>query len=89
MKTACGLAFDRTGGSGHQRLRLRAVRKGPLRGNDGTRLISVDTAWDTNPYRSMMSGNFAVFPHYIDNLGEYGEARVSLAYRPDGGAEYT
>ncbi|MEU7875194.1 RICIN domain-containing protein [Dactylosporangium sp. NPDC049140] len=59
-----------------------------MNGNDGTRPISIDTAWNTNPYPNMLNGNFAVFSHYIDGLGKYGEARTSLAGRPDGEGEY-
>ncbi|WP_060904913.1 RICIN domain-containing protein [Streptomyces scabiei] len=59
-----------------------------MNGNDGTRPVSVDTAWNTNPYPNMLNGNFAVFSHYIDGIGKYGERRVDLAGRPDGEGEY-
>ncbi|WP_158852931.1 RICIN domain-containing protein [Saccharothrix deserti] len=59
-----------------------------MNGNDGTRPISVDTAWNTNPYPTMLNGNFAVFRHYIDDIGKYGEAVAPLAGRPDGEGEY-
>ncbi|MFD9357284.1 RICIN domain-containing protein [Streptomyces sp. NPDC060031] len=59
-----------------------------MNGNDGTRPVSVDTAWNTNPYPSLLNGNFAVFSHYLDGIGAYGEARTSLAGRPDGEGEY-
>ncbi|WP_405812734.1 RICIN domain-containing protein [Streptomyces sp. NBC_01390] len=36
----------------------------------------------------MLNGNFTVFSHYIDGIGKYGEARTSLADRPDGEGEY-
>ncbi|MDX3690161.1 hypothetical protein PV726_07435 [Streptomyces europaeiscabiei] len=32
--------------------------------------------------------NFAVFSHYLDGIGKYGEKRVDLAGRPDGEGEY-
>nr|WSZ15769.1 RICIN domain-containing protein [Streptomyces canus] len=57
-------------------------------GNDGTRPVSVDTAYNTNPYPNMLNGNFAVFSHYIDGTGKYGEGRADLAGRPDGEGEY-
>ncbi|WP_327430266.1 RICIN domain-containing protein [Streptomyces sp. NBC_01236] len=59
-----------------------------MNGNDGTRPISADTAWNTNPWPTMLNGNFTVFSHYIDGIGKYGEARTSLAGRPDGEGEY-
>ncbi|WP_328842202.1 RICIN domain-containing protein [Streptomyces europaeiscabiei] len=59
-----------------------------MNGNDGTRPVSVDTAWNTNPYPSLLNGNFAVFSHYLDGIGKYGEKRVDLAGRPDGEGEY-
>ncbi|MBW8821326.1 MAG: RICIN domain-containing protein [Streptomyces sp.] len=59
-----------------------------MNGSDGTRPISVDTAWNTNPYPTLLNGNFAVFSHYLDGIGKYGEATVSLAGRPDGEGEY-
>jgi hypothetical protein len=59
-----------------------------MNGNDGTRPISVDTAWNTNPYPTLLNGNFTAFSHYIDGIGMYGEARTSLAGRPDGEGEY-
>lgn len=59
-----------------------------MNGNDGTRPISVDTAWNTNPYPTMLNGNFAVFSHYVDGIGKYGGALASLAGRPDGEGEY-
>ncbi|GAA3850470.1 RICIN domain-containing protein [Streptomyces lacrimifluminis] len=59
-----------------------------MNGNDGTRPVSVDTAWNTNPYPNLLNGNFAVFSHYIDGIGKYGEARADLAGRPDGEGEY-
>ncbi|MCD9879953.1 RICIN domain-containing protein [Streptomyces guryensis] len=59
-----------------------------MNGNDGTRPVSVDTAWNTNPYPNLLNGNFAVYSHYIDGIGKYGEARASLAGRPDGEGEY-
>jgi hypothetical protein len=36
----------------------------------------------------MLNGNFAVFSHYIDGIGKYGERRTDLAGRPDGEGEY-
>ncbi|MFI6929575.1 RICIN domain-containing protein [Streptomyces sp. NPDC050287] len=59
-----------------------------MNGNDGTRPVSVDTGSATNPYPNMLNGNFAVFSHYIDGIGTYGEARANLAGRPDGEGEY-
>ena len=59
-----------------------------MNGSDGTRPISVDTAWNTNPYPNLLNGNFAVFSHYLDGIGTYGEATVSLPGRPDGEGEY-
>ncbi|WP_405526300.1 RICIN domain-containing protein [Streptomyces canus] len=59
-----------------------------MNGNDGTRPVSVDTAWNTNPYPNLLNGNFAVFSHYLDDIGKYGEKRVDLAGRPDGEGEY-
>ncbi|WP_235583105.1 glycoside hydrolase family 2 TIM barrel-domain containing protein [Kitasatospora sp. Root107] len=59
-----------------------------MNGNDGTRPVSVDTAWNTNPYPNMLNGNFAVFSHYVDGIGAYGEALPSLAGRPEGEGEY-
>ncbi|MEU3891867.1 RICIN domain-containing protein [Streptomyces sp. NPDC029041] len=59
-----------------------------MNGNDGTRPVSVDTGWNTNPYSNLLNGNFAVFSHYIDGIGKYGERRVDLAGRPDGEGEY-
>jgi len=59
-----------------------------MNGNDGTRPVSVDTAWNTNPYPTLLNGNFAVYSHYIDGIGAYGEARADLAGRPDGEGEY-
>jgi hypothetical protein len=59
-----------------------------MNGADSTRPISQDTAWNTTPYASMLNGNFAVFSHYLDGIGKYGEARTSLTGRPDGEGEY-
>lgn len=59
-----------------------------MNGADGTRPISVDTAWNTNPYPNMLNGNFAVFSHYVDGIGAYGEGLPSLAGRPEGEGEY-
>ncbi|MEX1654135.1 RICIN domain-containing protein [Streptomyces pseudovenezuelae] len=59
-----------------------------MNGNDGTRPVSADTAWNTNPWPALLNGNFTVFSHYIDGIGKYGEARTSLAGRPDGEGEY-
>ncbi|MEW2114840.1 RICIN domain-containing protein [Streptomyces sp. NPDC005474] len=59
-----------------------------MNGNDGTRPISADVAWNTNKWPNMFTGNFAVFGHYIDGIGKYGEARDDLAGRPDGEGEY-
>jgi hypothetical protein len=59
-----------------------------MNGNDGTRPVSADTAWNANPWPTMLNGNFAVFSHYMDGIGKYGEARADLPGRPDGEGEY-
>ncbi|WP_338682479.1 RICIN domain-containing protein [Streptomyces acidiscabies] len=61
-----------------------------MNGNDGTRPVSVD-AWvgaPANPYPTMTYSNFAVFGHYLDGFGAYGEKVVSVPGRPDGEGEY-
>jgi hypothetical protein len=36
----------------------------------------------------MTYANFAVFPHYVDGLGRYGEGLINVNGRPDGEGEY-
>jgi hypothetical protein len=61
-----------------------------MNGNDGTRPVSVDAGVDASadPYPGMTYANFAVFGHYLDGFGAYGEEVVSVPGRPDGEGEY-
>ncbi|MEV0531447.1 RICIN domain-containing protein [Kitasatospora sp. NPDC050463] len=61
-----------------------------VNGADGTRPISVDSGpgAPADPYPTMTYGNFAVFGHYLDGLGTYGESLPSIVGRPDGEGEY-
>lgn len=62
-----------------------------VNGADGTRPISVDAAPGADSpsrYPNMNHPNFAVFAHYLDGTGQYGERVPSVAGRPDGEGEY-
>ncbi|WP_431605715.1 RICIN domain-containing protein [Amycolatopsis melonis] len=62
-----------------------------VNGADGTRPISVDAAPGADSpgrYPNMNYANFAVFAHYLDGTGQYGERVPSVAGRPDGEGEY-
>ncbi|MEU4745636.1 RICIN domain-containing protein, partial [Actinosynnema sp. NPDC023658] len=62
-----------------------------MNGNDGTRPISIDAAPGADSpsrYPNMNYSNFAVFAHYIDGTGQYGERVQVVAGRPDGEGEY-
>jgi hypothetical protein len=62
-----------------------------VNGADGTRPISVDAAPGADSpsrYPNMNYANFAVFAHYLDGTGQYGERVPSVTGRPDGEGEY-
>ncbi|MGW3993128.1 RICIN domain-containing protein [Amycolatopsis sp. NPDC004772] len=62
-----------------------------VNGADGTRPISVDAAPGADSpsrYPNMNQPNFAVFAHYLDGTGQYGERVPSVPGRPDGEGEY-
>jgi hypothetical protein len=62
-----------------------------MNGADGTRPISLDAAPGADSpsrYPNMRYPNFAVFSHYLDGTGHYGEAVNAVAGRPDGEGEY-
>lgn len=61
-----------------------------VNGADGTRPVSVEEGPGGSPYAypTMTYPNFAVFPHYLDGLGRYGEAVTTVTGRPDGEGEY-
>ncbi|WUH89682.1 RICIN domain-containing protein [Streptomyces sp. NBC_00433] len=62
-----------------------------VNGNDGTRPISIDAAPGADSpsrYPNMNYSNFAIFAHYIDGTGQYGERVQSVTGRPDGEGEY-
>ncbi len=58
-----------------------------VNGADGTRPVIVDGE-RPDRYPNMTQANFAVFPHYIDGFGKYGEAVWAVTGRPDGETEY-
>ncbi|MBN1170966.1 MAG: RICIN domain-containing protein [Micromonosporaceae bacterium] len=62
-----------------------------MNGNDGTRPISIDAAPGADSasrYPAMNYPNFAIFAHYLDGTGRYGESLNRVAGRPDGEGEY-
>ncbi|MGC4747019.1 RICIN domain-containing protein [Micromonospora sp. DT201] len=62
-----------------------------MNGNDGTRPISIDAgpgADSPSRYPAMNYSNFAIFAHYLDGVGRYGEALNRNSGRPDGEGEY-
>ncbi|MEV8436118.1 RICIN domain-containing protein [Actinosynnema sp. NPDC051121] len=62
-----------------------------VNGADGTRPISVDAAPGADSptrYPNMNHPNFAVFAHYLDGTGQYGERVQTVTGRPDGEGEY-
>ncbi|MEV7971502.1 glycoside hydrolase family 2 TIM barrel-domain containing protein, partial [Sphaerisporangium sp. NPDC088356] len=62
-----------------------------MNGNDGTRPISIDAAPGADSasrYPNMNYPNFAIFAHYLDGTGRYGEALNRVPGRPDGEGEY-
>ncbi|MGC4817174.1 glycoside hydrolase family 2 TIM barrel-domain containing protein, partial [Micromonospora sp. DT63] len=62
-----------------------------MNGNDGTRPISIDAgigADSPSRYPAMNYPNFAIFAHYLDGVGRYGEALNRNSGRPDGEGEY-
>ncbi|MEU4249077.1 RICIN domain-containing protein [Amycolatopsis sp. NPDC026612] len=62
-----------------------------VNGADGTRPISVDAAPGADSpsrYPNMNQANFAIFAHYLDGTGQYGERVPSVTGRPDGEGEY-
>ncbi|MET8091499.1 RICIN domain-containing protein [Micromonospora sp. NPDC005220] len=62
-----------------------------MNGNDGTRPISIDAgigADSPSRYPAMNYPNFAIFAHYLDGVGRYGEALNRHSGRPDGEGEY-
>ncbi|MEU4833889.1 RICIN domain-containing protein [Streptosporangium sp. NPDC023615] len=62
-----------------------------MNGNDGTRPISIDAAPGADSasrYPAMNYPNFAIFAHYLDGTGRYGEALNRVPGRPDGEGEY-
>ncbi|GAB3805753.1 RICIN domain-containing protein [Micromonospora zhanjiangensis] len=62
-----------------------------MNGNDGTRPVSIDAAPGADSpsrYPNMRYANFAVFAHYLDGVGRYGEAVNPVVGRPDGEGEY-
>ncbi|WP_244211064.1 RICIN domain-containing protein [Amycolatopsis kentuckyensis] len=62
-----------------------------VNGADGTRPISVDAAPGADSpgrYPNMNHADFAVFAHYLDGTGQYGERVPSVPGRPDGEGEY-
>ncbi|HET6711446.1 RICIN domain-containing protein [Amycolatopsis sp.] len=62
-----------------------------VNGADGTRPISVDAAPGADSpsrYPNMNYPNFAIFAHYLDGTGQYGERVPSVPGRPDGEGEY-
>ncbi|MFG2049497.1 RICIN domain-containing protein [Micromonospora sp. NPDC048935] len=62
-----------------------------MNGNDGTRPISIDAgigADSPSRYPAMTYPNFAIFAHYLDGVGRYGEALNRHTGRPDGEGEY-
>ena len=62
-----------------------------VNGSDGTRPISVDAAPGADSagrYPNMNYANFAIFAHYLDGTGQYGERVPSVPGRPDGEGEY-
>ncbi|MEU8087406.1 glycoside hydrolase family 2 TIM barrel-domain containing protein, partial [Micromonospora sp. NPDC049101] len=62
-----------------------------MNGNDGTRPISIDAgpgADSPSRYPAMNYSNFAIFGHYLDGVGRYGEALNRHSGRPDGEGEY-
>jgi adhesin HecA-like repeat protein len=62
-----------------------------MNGNDGTRPISIDAAPGADSasrYPTMTYPNFAIFAHYLDGTGRYGEALNRVIGRPDGEGEY-
>ncbi|MFI9816318.1 RICIN domain-containing protein [Saccharothrix variisporea] len=62
-----------------------------VNGADGTRPISIDAAPGADSpsrYPNMNYPNFAVFAHYLDGTGQYGERVQTVTGRPDGEGEY-
>ncbi|MGW3890431.1 RICIN domain-containing protein [Micromonospora chokoriensis] len=62
-----------------------------MNGNDGTRPISIDAGIggdSPSRYPAMTYPNFAIFAHYLDGVGRYGEALNRHTGRPDGEGEY-
>jgi ricin-type beta-trefoil lectin protein/glycosyl hydrolase family 2 len=62
-----------------------------INGNDGTRPISIDAAPGADAasrYPNMNYPNFAIFAHYMDGTGQYGERVQTVNGRPDGEGEY-
>jgi ricin-type beta-trefoil lectin protein/glycosyl hydrolase family 2 len=62
-----------------------------MNGNDGTRPISLDAAPGADSagrYPNMNYANFAIFAHYLDGTGQYGERVPAVTGRPDGEGEY-
>ncbi|MBP2702607.1 RICIN domain-containing protein [Microbispora sp. RL4-1S] len=62
-----------------------------MNGNDGTRPVSLDAAPGADSpsrYPNMRYANFAVFAHYLDGVGQYGERLAPATGRPDGEGEY-
>ena len=62
-----------------------------MNGNDGTRPISIDAAPGADSagrYPNMNYANFAIFAHYLDGTGQYGERVPAVTGRPDGEGEY-
>ncbi|MDX3192702.1 RICIN domain-containing protein [Streptomyces sp. MN03-5084-2B] len=62
-----------------------------VNGSDGTRPVSVDAAPGADSaarYPNMNYPNFAIFAHYLDGTGQYGERVPSVTGRPDGEGEY-